>query len=283
MSKKSGISRSIYGNIISGLFLVLMGAFVAFPLYYNIINAFKPVSELFLFPPRFVVYHPTFENFINIVRVQAGSLVPIERYIFNTVFTSVISTGLYMLVASMAAYPLAKKKFPGKSIIYYFIVFAIMFSGEVTTLPRYIMMAKLGMLDSFLALILPTMAGSFGVFLMMQFMSTVPDEILEAARIDGAGEKYIFFRIVFPSVKPATLTLLILTFITAWANSGSTYIYSEELKMLPTIVAQINSGGIMRAGVAAATSVVLMIPPIAVFLMCQGSVMETMAHSGIKD
>ncbi len=283
MSKKSGISRSIYGNLISGFFLILMGAFVAFPLYYNIINAFKPVSELFLFPPRFVVYHPTIENFLNIVRVQSSSLVPIERYLFNTVFTSVVSTGLYMLVASMAAYPLAKKKFPGRNVIYYFIVFAIMFSGEVTTLPRYIMMARLGMLDTFFALILPTMAGSFGVFLMMQFMSTVPDEILEAARIDGAGEKYIFFKIVFPSVKPATLTLLILTFIQAWANNGSTFIYSEELKMLPTIVAQINSGGIMRAGVAAATTVILMIPPIVVFLMCQGSVMETMAHSGIKD
>ncbi len=283
MSKKSGVSRSLYGNLISGFFLILMGAFVAFPLYYNIINAFKPVSELFLFPPRFVVYHPTLENFANIVRVQASSLVPIERYLFNTVFTSVVSTGLYMLVASMAAYPLAKKKFPGRNIIYYLIVFAIMFSGEVTTLPRYIMMAKMGMLDTFFALILPVMAGSFGVFLMMQFMSTVPDEILEAARIDGAGEKYIFFKIVFPSVKPATLTLLILTFIQAWANNGSTFIYSEELKMLPTIVAQINSGGIMRAGVAAATTVILMIPPIAVFLMCQGSVMETMAHSGIKD
>ena len=283
MSKKVGTSRSLYGNLISGFFLILMGLFVAFPLYYNVINAFKPVSELFLFPPRFVVYHPTFENFANIVRIQSSSLVPIERYIFNTVFTSIVSTGLYMLIASMAAYPLAKKKFPGRNIIYYTVVFAIMFSGDVTNLPRYIIMAKMGILDTVLALILPTMADSFGVFLMMQFMSTVPDEILEAARIDGAGEKYIFFKIVFPSVRPATLTLLILTFIKAWANNGGTFIYSEELKMLPTMVSQINSGGIMRAGISAATSVLLMIPPIVVFLLCQGSVMETMAHSGIKD
>ncbi len=283
MSKKVGTSRSLYGNLISGFFLILMGVFVAFPLYYNVINAFKPVSELFLFPPRFVVYHPTLENFANIVRIQSSSLVPIERYIFNTVFTSVVSTGLYMLVASMAAYPLAKKKFPGRNIIYYSVVFAIMFSGDVTNLPRYIIMAKMGILDTFFALILPAVADSFGVFLMMQFMSTVPDEILEAARIDGAGEKYIFFKIVFPSVRPATLTLLILTFIKAWANSGGTFIYSEELKMLPTMVSQINSGGIMRAGISAATSVLLMIPPIVVFLLCQGSVMETMAHSGIKD
>lgn len=283
MSKKIGTSRSVYGNIISGFFMILMGVFVAFPLYYNVINAFKPVSELFLFPPRFVVYHPTLENFANIIRIQSSSLVPVERYLFNTVFTSVVSTGLYMLFASMAAYPLAKKKFPGRSVIYYTIVFAILFNGEVTSLPRYILMANIGILDTFFAIILPLMAGSFGVFLMMQFMSTIPDEILEAARIDGAGEKYIFFKIVFPSVRPATLTLLILTFIQAWSNAGGNFIYSEELKMLPTMVSQINSGGIMRAGISAAASVILMIPPIVVFLLCQGSVMETMAHSGIKD
>ncbi len=283
MRLRVGNSRSIYGNIISGTFLILMGVFIAFPLYYQIINAFKPVSELFLFPPRFVVYHPTLENFANIIRLQASSLVPVERYLFNTVFTSVTSTLLYILVSSMAAYPMAKKKFPLKGIIYKVIVFAILFSGAVTELPRYIIMAKMGILDSYLAFILPTLSGSFGVFLMMQFMSTIPDEILEAARIDGAGEKYIFFKIVFPSVKPATLTLFILSFVASWSNGGGSYIYSEQLKMLPTMVAQINSGGIMRAGVAAATSVLLMIPPIIAFLVSQGSVMETMAHSGIKD
>ncbi len=283
MKNRAGLSRSIWGNLLSGFFLISMGVFIAFPLYYSIINAFKPVSELFLFPPRFVVYHPTLENFANIIRVQSASLIPIERYIFNSVFVSLVNTLGYMLFASMAAYPLAKKKFPGKSVIYYSIVFAIMFSGEVTMLPRYIMLAQMGILDTYWALILPGMAGSFGVFLMMQFMSTIPDTILEAARIDGAGEKYIFFKIVFPSVKPAVMTLFILTFISAWATTGGDLIYSEELKMLPTVVSQINSGGIMRAGVAAATSVILMIPPIISFLVSQSSVMETMAHSGIKD
>lgn len=283
MKKTVGISRSIYGNIISGFFLIGMGIFIAFPLYYSIINAFKPVSELFLFPPRFVVYHPTFENFVGIVRVYANSLVPIERYIFNTVFISVTQTLIYILVASMAAYPLAKKKFPAKNIIYYGIVFAIMFTADVTALPRYIMLAKLGLLDSYWAMILPGLGGSFGVFLMMQFMSTIPDTILEAARIDGAGEKYIFFKIVFPSVKPAVMTLFILTFVAAWNTTGGNLVYSEELKMLPTAIAQINSGGIMRAGIAAAASVIMMIPPIISFLVSQSSVMETMAHSGIKD
>ncbi len=283
MKLRANNSRSIYGNIISGIFLILMGVFVAFPLYYSIINAFKPVSELFLFPPRFVVYHPTLENFANIVRVQSASLVPVERYVFNTVFSSSVCTGLYILVSSMAAYPLAKKKFPARNVIYYTIIFALLFTGDVTSLPRYILMANIGILDTYLALILPAMAGTFGVFLMMQFMSTVPDEILEAARIDGAGEKYIFFKIVFPAVKPATLTLLILTFVGAWSNTADNFIYSEQLKMLPTMVAQINAGGIMRAGIAAAASVILMIPPIVAFLLCQSSVMETMAYSGIKD
>lgn len=283
MKARAGLTRSIWGNLISGFFLIAMGIFIAFPLYYSIINAFKPVSELFLFPPRFVVYHPTFDNFAGIVRIYSNSLVPIERYIFNTVFNSIAQTLIYMLFASMAAYPLAKKQFPAKQVIYLGIVFAIMFNGDVTALPKYIMLAKLGMLDTYWALILPAIGGTFGVFLMMQFMSTIPDTILEAARIDGAGEKYIFFKIVLPAVKPAVMTLFILTFVAAWNATAGNLVYSEELKMLPTAISQINAGGIMRAGISAAASVIMMIPPIISFLVSQSSVMETMAHSGIKD
>ena len=283
MKARAGLTRSIWGNLILGFFLIAMGLFIAFPTYYNIINAFKPVSELFLFPPRFVVYHPTLDNFVGIVRVYSNSLVPIERYIFNTVFISITQTLLYMLFASMAAYPLAKKQFPAKQIIYLGIVFAIMFNGDVTNLPRYIMLAKMGLLDTYWALILPGIGGTFGVFLMMQFMSTIPDTILEAARIDGAGEKYIFFKIVLPAVKPAVMTLFILTFVAAWNTTAGNLVYSEELKMLPTAISQINAGGIMRAGISAAASVIMMIPPIISFLVSQSSVMETMAHSGLKD
>ena len=281
MSSKR-VTRSKYGNAISFFFLALMGVFIALPIYYSIINAFKPVSELFLFPPRFVVYHPTFENFKNIIRLQSQSTIAVERYIFNSVTVTVIATAGYILIASLAAYPMAKKEFPGKKIISVVIVFAILFSADVTELPRYMMMSKFGMLDTYWAILLPAMAGSFGVFLMIQFMSGIPNDILEASNIDGSNEIQTFFYIIMPSVKPALFTLTIFTFIATWPLSGSQFTYSESLKMLPTMLAQLNSGGISRTGVAAAGTVVMMLPSIIVFLICQGSVIETMTYSGIK-
>lgn len=280
--KAGNRSRSRVGNAISLIFLLSIGVFIMLPVYYSIINAFKPVSELFLFPPRFVVYRPTLQNFLSIVRVQSQSLVPLERYIFNSVFLTVTSTALYVLLATMAAYPLAKHSFPGKAAVQKVVIFAILFRPEVTALPQYMLMAKMNILDTFFALLFPLLSGSFGVFLMTQFISGVPDEILEAAKIDGAGGKSIFFRIVAPSVRPAWLTLIIFTFIGGWGTSGGQFTYSESMKLLPTMLAQINSGGIIRAGVSAAVSVLIMIPPIVVFLFCQSSVIETMAHSGIK-
>ena len=262
------MNRSRAGNAAAFLFLAVFGVFIALPMYYSVINAFKPISELFLFPPRFVVYHPTLQNFAEILRVQSQSLIPVERYVFNSVFVTAASTGGYILLASLAGYAMAKLRFPGKTIINRVIVFAILFRPEVTALPQYMLMAKTGMLDTFWALILPLMSTSFGVFLMGQFISAIPDDVLEAARIDGAGEKYSFFKIVLPMMRPAWMTLMIT--------------YSESMKMLPTMMQQINTGGIIRTGVTAAVSVLLMLPPIVIFLFCENSVVETMAYSGIK-
>lgn len=279
---KKPINRSRTGNLSAFLFLLLFGVFIAIPIYYSVINAFKPVSELFLFPPRFVVYHPTMDNFSGIARMYAQSDVPMERYLFNSIFVTFVTTTGYVLIATMAAFPLAKNRFPGKRVINKIVVFAILFRPEVTALPQYILMAKMGMLDTYLALILPALGTSFGVFLMEQFIGSLPDDILEAAQIDGAGEKRAFFSIVIPSVKPALLTLVIFTFISSWNTAGTQFTYSESMKLLPTVMQQIGSGGIIRAGTTAAVGVLLMIPPILIFLLCQNSVMETMAYSGIK-
>lgn len=279
---KKPINRSRTGNLSAFLFLLLFGVFIAIPIYYSVINAFKPVSELFLFPPRFVVYHPTMDNFSGIARMYAQSDVPMERYLFNSIFVAFVTTTGYVLIATMAAFPLAKNRFPGKRVINKIVVFAILFRPEVTALPQYILMAKMGMLDTYLALILPALGTSFGVFLMEQFIGSLPDDILEAAQIDGAGEKRAFFNIVIPSVKPAWLTLFIFTFISSWNTAGTQFTYSESMKLLPTVMQQIGSGGIIRAGTTAAVGVLLMIPPILIFLLCQNSVMETMAYSGIK-
>lgn len=280
---KKRVTRSLGGNLLSGVFLVLLGAFMGLPLVYAILNAFKPINELFLFPPRFFPRNPTFDNFLNLVKLQGTMLVPIERYVFNSVFVSIAATGLYLVIASMAAYPMAKHTFLGKTLILQVVVWAILFRPEVTAIPQYIVISGLGLVDTYLALILPILATSFGVFLIRQFMTSVPDDIIESARVDGTGEFMTLWRIVMPMIKPAWLTLLIFTFQAIWNATGVQYIYTENLKLLPTALAQLVAAGVGRAGVAAAVAVILLLPPVTLFVLIQGSVIETMSHSGIKE
>jgi putative chitobiose transport system permease protein len=280
VSKK--VNRSIGGNVVLLLFIIIVAAFMFLPLLYIIVNAFKPIDEMFLFPPRFFVKNPTLSNFYTLIQVTQNSSVNISRYVFNSVFISGAGTFLSIFLSSLAAYPLAKHKFRGKSIYLSVIVIAILFRPEVMSIPQYIIVAKMGLIDTYLALLLPALGGTLGVFMMCQFMSTIPDAILEAAKIDGAGEYLIFFRIVMPQVKPAWMTLIIFTFQGFWNNASVSYIYSEQMKMLPTVLEQITAGGIARAGAGAATALLLLIPPITIYLICQGSIMETMSHSGIK-
>ena len=276
------ISRSAGGNFLVALFLLLLGAFMLLPIYYTVVNSLKPIHELFLFPPRLYVTSPTLDNFRGLIRIQGQAPVPFERYAFNSLFVTVAATGGFMLAASMAAYPLAKHRFPGKKVILQLVVFAILFRTEVTAVPQYILMVKTRLIDTYAALILPALATSFGVFLMTQFAEGIPEEILESARIDGAKEIPLFFRMVLPMVRPAWLTLGIFTFTSVWSTTGTQFIYSEELKMLPAMLAQIGGAGLSSAGVSAAVSVLLMVPPVVMFLFCQRSVIETMAHSGLK-
>ena len=179
----------------------------------------------------------------------------------------------------MAAYPLAKHPFPGSKFIFTLIVTALMFSSPVMAIPSYMVMAKLNLINNYLAVILPAVASTLGLYLMKQFMMQIPDVMLEAARIDGANEFRIFFKIVMPQVRPAWLTLTIFAFQSAWNNTGGSFIYHEELKTLPTVLSQVASGGIARAGIASAASVLLMLPPIITFVITQSNVVETMGHS----
>lgn len=276
------VSRSRAGNIVVALFLAIMGAFMILPLYYTIISALKPINELFYFPPRFYVVNPTLQNFVSLIKLQAQSEVPFERYAFNSIFTTIISTVGYVLFAAMAAYPLAKHKFPCKKIITQLVVFAILFRPEVTGVPQYILMSGINIIDSYWAIILPAMSGSFGVFLLQQFLESVPDSLLESGRIDGANELTVFFKLVMPMIKPAWMTVVIFTFISAWNTNGIQFIYSENMKMLPAMLSSLSTAGIARAGVASAVSVILLIPPVVIFLLSESSIVETMAHSGLK-
>lgn len=280
---KQRLNRSMPVTILLFLFLALVGVFMALPLVYAVNNAFKPLDELFIFPPRFFVRNPTLDNFYDLASVMSDSWVPMTRYFFNTILITVFGTGGHIIFASMAAYPLAKYKFPGSKVTFQIVTLALMFSPHVTSIPNYMVMSGLGWIDSHLSLIIPAMAFPLGLFLMKQFMEQLPDAMLEAAKIDGAGEFRIFWQVVMPNVKPAWLTLLILQFPMLWGTDGGTFVYSEELKTLNYALQQITNAGIARAGVGAAVALILMTVPITMFIISQSNVIETMSSSGMKD
>ncbi len=277
------VTRSFAGNALVLFFLLLMSVFMVLPLMYTLVTAFKPTNELFLYPPKFFVQNPTIENFTTMIRLVNEMWVPFERYLFNSLFVAAVGTAGYVLIASMAAYALAKYRHRWLKVFYVIVVWAILFRPEVTGIPQYIIISRLQLINTYWAILLPMMSGSFGVFLVRQFVVTaVPDSVIEAAHIDGANEFRLFVSIVAPMIKPALLTLSIFTFQGLWNASGVTYIYDESMKVLPVMLRQIASAGIARAGAGAAVALVLMIPPVVFFLTSQSAVIETMSHSGMK-
>lgn len=276
-------NRSRAGDILVYAILILFGAFFALPLIYVINSAFKPLDELFVFPPRIFVQNPTTDNFSDLLTLMARSWVPFTRYFFNSVFVTAVGTIGHIFVASMGAFVLAKYKFPGGAQFFRIVIVALMFSGYVTAIPNYLIMTRLGWVDTYYALIVPAIASPMGLFLMKQFIEQVPDTLIEAAKIDGASEWRIFLSIIMPLVKPAWLTLAIFSIQALWNNPASTFIYSEELKMLPFALQQVLAGGIARTGVGAAVSLVMMLVPVTIFILFQSKILETMATSGIKE
>ena len=276
------VSRSRAGDILAFLFLLLFGLLMALPFVYAVSNSLKPMNELWIFPPRFFPSHPTMTNFADLFTLMEDSWIPMSRYIFNSLLITVAGTAGHIILASMCAYPLAKKQFPGGGAFFKLIVFSLMFTPAVTSIPTYMVMSTLGWIDSYLAIVVPAFGSTLGLYLIRQFMLGVPNALLEAAKIDGASEWRIFWRIVMPQVKPAWLTAMIFSVQNLWNVGSSNFIYEEKLKTLPYAMSQIVSAGIARAGVGAASTVVMMIVPIAIFLFAQNNIVETMASSGIK-
>ena len=276
-------TRSRVGNAFYFAFLLAAGAFSILPMIYCICTSFKPLDELYVFPPRFFVRNPTVGNFRALANLLGESQVPMIRYIFNTVFVTTVATGLHLLIASLAAFTLEKRKFPGRQLLFRMVVLALMFSTAITSIPNYIIMERLGWIDTYWSIIIPAFAAPIGLFLMKQFMEGLPTSLIEAAKIDGANEWKVFISIVMPNVKPAWMTLIIFSVQSLWNNPAATYIYSEEKKTLVYAMRQIQSGGIARTGQGAAVLVVLMIVPIVIFVFSESQILETMASSGLKD
>ena len=276
-------NRSSGGDLLNLLVLLLFGCFMILPLVYTVCNAVKPLDELFVFPPRFFVRHPTLDNFFDVFALLSNSWVPFSRYLFNTLFVTLVGTIGHIILASLCAYAMAKLHFFGRNALFNLVVVSLMFSPVVTAIPNYLTVAAMGWVDTYWALIVPAFASSLGLFLMKQFMETVPDSILESGRIDGASEFKVFWRLAMPMVKPGWLTLFIFSFQSLWNSTGGTFIYSEQLKPLPYAMNQILQGGVARAGMGAAVAFLLMTVPILCFIVSQSSIITTMASSGIKE
>jgi ABC-type glycerol-3-phosphate transport system permease component len=280
--RKVRLSRSVGGDIFLFTILLLFGLFSAYPLIFTITNSLKGFDEIFVFPPRLFPRNITFTNFVDLLNLIGNTQIPISRYFVNTLTITLFGTIGHVLLASLCAYPLAKHRFPGRHLINQLIVYSLMFSVAVTQIPTYMIISWLGLIDNQLAIIIPAWGFTLGLFLMRQFMETVPNELLEAAKIDGANEYQTFFKVVMPLVKPAWLTLIILLFQQLWGTDGGNYIFTENLKPLSYALRQIVAGGVARTGTAAAVTVVMLIVPLTVFIINQTKMLDTMAHSGLK-
>ncbi|MBR2388733.1 MAG: carbohydrate ABC transporter permease [Clostridia bacterium] len=278
------LARSAGGDAGITAILVILGAFMFIPMYYVVIQSFKPLDELWMFPPRFYVTSPTIGNYTDLFLLMNTSWVPFSRYIFNTVFTSVVGTVGNLFFSSLAAYSMAKIKFPGGKTMFKTVRTSLMFHQTVTGVTSFILMSAFRWIDTYWAIIIPAWATSLGLYLMKQFMETnVHDTVLESARLDGAGELKTFWIIAMPMVKPAWLTLIIYSFQGLWNQGSSIYIHSEQLKSFNYAIGQITAGGVKRQGASAAATVIMMLVPILVFVISQSNIIETMGSSGMKD
>jgi len=277
------LNRSYGGDAFIFTILTIFGLFFVFPLVFNINHAFKPLNEIFLFPPNIFVRSPTMNNFQDLFVIMSKSWVTFSRYIFNTVFLTTVGTVGLIIFASMGAFVVSKYHFPGSKIFFQGVIITLLFSGYVTAIPNYLIMARLGWIDTYMSVIVPAFAMPMGFFLLKQFIDTIPDTLLEAAKVDGAKEFRIFIWIILPMIKPAWLTVMIFSVQNLWNTRAQTFIYSEQLKTLPYALSQIATAGIARAGVAAAVTLFIMIVPLVMFVFAQSNVLQTMASSGIKE
>ncbi|MCQ2448869.1 MAG: carbohydrate ABC transporter permease [Clostridia bacterium] len=276
-------TRSKAGNVMYFIILIAAGLFTSLPLIYCICTAFKPLDELLVFPPRFLVHRPTIENFVQIPNLVDKLGVPLSRYIFNSLFITVVATVLHIFVASMAAFVLSKSNLRFKKLIFIFVQLSLLYNAYTLAVPQYLIFSKMEIIDTIWVYILPAIPSTTGVFLIKQYMdSSVPDTLLEAARIDGAGVFKMYTSIIMPIIKPAWMTLLLLSFQSLWAVTPTGTVFSEKLKTLPYVLSSITAGGMARAGSAMAATVLMMIPPIFIFFISQSNVMETMSSAGMK-
>ncbi len=289
--RNSGINPSGFHPSQIQFYIILapVVAFMLLPIIFIISNAFKPPEELFAYPPRFFVVNPTLKNFTDLFTLMTVSEVPVSRYLFNSIVLTAISIGASIAISSTAAYALSKKRFRLKQTLFAVNTVALMFVPVAVTIPRFLIIARLGLIDTFWVHILPALAMPVGLFLLKQFIDTIPDEVIEAAQIDGASDLQIYWRIVLPLVRPALATIAILTFQATWNNADTSamYINIENLKTFAYYLSTLSTttagaNVVAGQGMAAAAALIMFVPNLIMFLLLQSQVMSTMSHSGLK-
>lgn len=279
------IRRIRPGQIILILFMLGLVAFTMLPFVYMIVAALKPLDEQLIFPPRFYVQNPTLQNFVGLFRNMDSSVVPFSRYIFNSVFTSALSVFLSVVVCSMAAYSLAKLRVKGGGFIFALVVAGLMFAPQVTQIPTFMIAKNMGLINNYLALIIPKIATAYNLFLMKQFADQIPDPFLEAAKIDGATELTLYWKIAMPLLRPAWATVVVFSFVSNWNDYFSPLIFIQDqaLKTLPLALQLIGeSGSVATLGIKAAATLCMTLPTVIIFTLMQSNVVKSMAYSGIK-
>lgn len=259
------------------------------PIVFIFSNAFKPPDELFAYPPRFFVTAPTLKNFTDLFSKMSSSGIPVSRYLFNSIIITAITIGASIVVSSTAAYALSKMRFKLKDTLFAINTVALMFVPIAVTIPRYLIIERLGLLDTFWVHILPALAMPVGLFLIKQFIDGIPNEVIEAARIDGASDLDVYWQIIMPMIRPAIATIAILTFQATWnnADTSSLFINNESLKTFAFYLSTLTStvtgaNAVAGQGIAAAASLIMFLPNLIIFIFLQSQVMSTMAHSGLK-
>jgi len=256
------------------------------PIIYIFCNAFKPLDELFMFPPRFFVQKPTLKNFQELLRTASSTGVPMSRYLFNSIVISIVMVVLTIFICATTGYALSKKQFKLKKRLLAINQMALMFVMVAVAIPRYLVVVKLGLNNNFLVHIIPYLAVPVGLFLTKQFIDQVPNEVIEAAKIDGANDFRILIHIIIPLIKPALATVAILTFQSTWGatEASNTYIQDETLKSFAFYLSTLTSvqNSIAGAGMSAAAGLIMFLPNLIIFIIMQSRVMSTMSHSGIK-
>ena len=267
------------------LLIVPVAIFMTLPVVYILNQAFKPLDEIFRFPPTFLVRRPSLMNFRMILNFASASGIPVSRFIFNTLLMTAITVTLSIFITAMSAYALSKKKFRAREWVFKLNQAALMFVPAAVSIPRYLIIVRIGLYNNFFAHIFPLLAMPVGLFLVKQFVDQVPDSLLESARLDGAGEMTIMWRIVFPLIKPALATVGILCFQIVWGatDPSNFYIVDDTLKSFTFFLSTLATLQTpYLAGIQAASSMILFLPNLIIFIVMQSRVMNTMSHSGIK-